>query len=248
MNDRFSKVHLELREVAQKTPKFIFNKISVRIINRLMNLMPSPKTIDGLHVENVFIPRHDGRTNIRLRFYKPKSISAPTPVLIWIHGGGYLIGNPEQDDVICAQYVRELGITVISVDYRLAPKHPFPAGLNDCYTALKWVASQAQELNLDPKRIAIGGASAGGGLAAALIQLAHDRKKIKPVFQLLVYPMLDDRTVLRTNIDDSNNITWTHKNNRFGWKSYLGKEGGAKETPAYSVPARRVDLSGLPPA
>lgn len=103
-------------------------------------------------------------------------------------------------------------------------------------------------LGVDAKRIAIGGASAGGGLAAALVQLAHDRQEIKPVFQLLVYPMLDDRTVLRTDIDDGNNITWSQKSNQFGWESYLGMECGAEDVPAYSVPARREDLSGLPPA
>jgi acetyl esterase/lipase len=165
-----------------------------------------------------------------------------------MHGGGYVMGRPEQDDGSCAQYVHELGIKVVSVDYRCAPKHPFPAALDDCHSALKWVFTHSQELNIDPGRIAIGGNSAGGGLAAALAQLAHDQKEITPVFQLLVYPMLDDRTVLRTDVDDRNNVTWTHKSNRFGWESYLGQECGAEKAPAYSVPARRADLSGLPPA
>ena len=106
----------------------------------------------------------------------------------------------------------------------------------------------SRELNIDPKRIAIGGNSAGSGLAAALAQMTYDRKDIQPAFQLLLYPMLDDRTVLRTDIDDSNNVTWNHKSNRFGWESYLGQECGAEKVPAYSVPARRTDLSGLPPA
>jgi acetyl esterase/lipase len=110
------------------------------------------------------------------------------------------------------------------------------------------VESHSRELGTDANRIAIGGNSAGGGLAAALVQLVHDRKEIKPVFQLLVYPMLDDRTVLRTDIDDSSNITWSQKNNRFGWESYLRQECGADDVPVYSVPARREDLSGLPPA
>ncbi|MEP6895846.1 MAG: alpha/beta hydrolase [Chloroflexota bacterium] len=210
--------------------------------------MPAPKTPADILIENVFILGQDDRTQIRLRIYKPKSISAPTPALLWIHGGGYVIGKPEIDDFTCTQYVRELGITVVSVDYRCAPKHPFPAGLNDCYAALKWVTSRAQELNVDSTRIAVGGNSAGGGLAAALAQLAHDRNEIHPLFQLLVYPMLDDRTVLRADIDDSTNVTWTQKSNRYGWESYLGKECGAEDVPAYSVPARRKDLSGLPPA
>lgn len=243
-----SKIHPELQQVAKRSPKFSFNRTNAWFINLLMRLMPSPKTLEGILVENVFVPGQDDRTEIRLRIYKPKSIATRTPVLIWMHGGGYVIGNPEQDDGSCSQYVRELGIMVVSVDYRCAPKHPFPAGLDDGYSALKWVASHAQQLGVDTKRIAIGGASAGGGLAAALVQLAYDRQEIKPVFQLLVYPMLDDRTVLRADIDDSNNITWTQKSNRFGWESYLGKKCGAEDVPAYSVPARREDLSGLPPA
>jgi acetyl esterase/lipase len=210
--------------------------------------MPASKTPEDILVENIFISGQDARTKIRLRIYKPRSIAAPTPVLIWLHGGGYVMGKPEMDDRSCAQYVRELGISIVSVDYRCAPKHPFPAGLDDSYTALKWVGSHSQQLGIDSSRIAIGGVSAGGGLAAALGQLAHDRKDIKPVFQLLVYPMLDDRTVLRPDIDDSNNFTWTQKSNRFGWESYLGKKCGAEDVPAYSVPARREDLSGLPPA
>jgi acetyl esterase/lipase len=113
---------------------------------------------------------------------------------------------------------------------------------------LKWVAAHAEQLGIDSKRIAIGGASAGGGLAASLVQLAHDRLEIEPIFQLLVYPMLDDRAVLRTDLDDGDSIIWDQKSNRFGWESYLGKACGAEDAPAYAVPARRADLSGLPPA
>ncbi|MFN8412542.1 MAG: alpha/beta hydrolase [Anaerolineales bacterium] len=180
--------------------------------------------------------------------YQPKSITSPTPVLIWFHGGGYVIGNPEMDDTNCIQFVRELGISVISVNYRLAPKHPFPAGLEDGDLAMQWVISHAQELGVDINRLAIGGESAGGGLAAALTQLTQARQKIKLAFQLLVYPMLDDRTVLRTDIDDSHNVTWSQSSNQFGWESYLGRKCGAEDVPDYSVPARRTDLSGFPPA
>lgn len=248
MSNAYSKIHPELQQIASKSPKITFNKTNAWLINLLMSLIPAPKTPEDILIENVHIHGQDGRAKIHLRIYKPKSMAAPTPVLIWLHGGGYVIGNPEMDDRGCAEYVRELGISVVSVGYRRAPKYPFPAGLEDSYSALKWVTSHAQQLGIDKNRIAIGGESAGGGLAAALAQLAHDRQEIKPVFQLLVYPMLDDRTVLRTDIDDSNNVTWTQKSNRFGWESYLGRECGAEDVPDYSVPARRKDLSGLPPA
>lgn len=245
MNDRVSRIHPDLQSSARRFPRIVYSRKNAWLFRLLTRLMPSPREIEGLHVENIYIPRQDGRTTVRLRTYKPGSTHAPTPALIWMHGGGHLIGKPEQDDGVCAQFVRELGITVISVDYRLSPQYPFPAALDDCYCALQWAASHPGS---DPARIAVGGASAGGGLAAALAQLAHDRKEIEPAFQLLVYPMLDDRTVLRTDIDDSQNITWDHESNRFGWESYLRRECGADEVLAYSVPARRTDLSGLPPA
>jgi len=248
MSNQFSKIHPELQQAAKMSPTFTASRKNLWFIRSLMFLMPPQKIPNDILVENILIPRQDGQTKIRLRIYKPKSITAPTPVLLWLHGGGYVMGRPEMDDRSCIQYVRELGIMVVSVDYRLAPKHPFPAALEDCYATLKWVVSHAQELNVDSQRIAVGGNSAGGGLAAALAQLAHDRQEIQPVFQLLVYPMLDDRTVLRADIDDSNNITWNQKSNRFGWESYLGGVCGAEDVPAYSVPARREDLSGLPPA
>jgi len=248
VKNEFSKVHPDLQQIADKSPKFLFSHKNLWLMKWVVKLTPAPKTPEDILVENIFVTGRDNRTKIRLRIYKPKSITTPTPVLIWLHGGGYVMGKPEMDDFSCAQYVRELGIPIVSVDYRYAPKHPFPAGLEDSYSALKWVESHSQQLGLDAKRIAIGGASAGGGLAAALVQLAHDRQEIKPVFQLLVYPMLDDRTVLRADIDDSNNFTWTQESNRFGWESYLGKKCGTEDVPAYSVPARRKDLSGLPPA
>jgi len=234
--------------MAKRYPRINYSAKNLWFINLIMRLMPAPKTPADISIENVFIAGEDERTQIRLRIYKPKSISVPTPMLLWIHGGGYVIGKPEIDDFTCTEYVRALGIVIVSVNYRCAPKHPFPAGLNDCYTALKWIVSQSEQFSIDPKRIAVGGNSAGGGLAAALVQLAHDRNEIQPIFQLLVYPMLDDRTVLRVDIDDSSNVTWTQKSNRFGWESYLGKECGAADVPAYSVPARRENLSGLPPA
>ena len=107
--------------------------------------------------------------------------------------------------------------------------------------------ANSDELGIDPARIAVGGASAGSGLAAAVAQMALDRQMVTPVFQLLVYPMLDDRTALRMDLDDSDNFTWSQENNRYAWKSYLGKQCGSEDLPAYAVPARREDLSGLPP-
>jgi len=248
MKNEFSKIAPELRQIAQQAPQITCSNWNLWLINLWMRLIPIPAPPQDIFIEDVFIHRQAGRGKIRLRIYKPKSVDRPTAALLWLHGGGYIMGRPEQDDISCALYVRKLGITVVSVGYRHAPKYPFPAGLDDSYSALKWLVSNSQHIGIDASHIAIGGASAGGGLAASLVQLAHDRQEIKPVFQLLVYPMLDDRTALRTDIDDSNNITWNHGSNQFGWESYLRKKCGAKDVPEYSVPSRRKDLSGLPPA
>ena len=245
MKDKLSKIHPELRRAAKRFPAVSVNSKNLWLARLSLRLMRTPKTPDVV-IENIHIPGQDDRTKVRLRVYRPKSVAPPTPVLVWLHGGGYVAGRPEINDLCCGQYVHKLGITAVSVDYRCAPEHPFPAGLDDSYSALKWVVSHSQELGVDAKRIAIGGESAGGGLAASLIQLAHDRQEIKPAFQLLVYPMLDDRTVLRTDLDDSCSVTWNQKSNRFGWESYLGKKCGAGDVPEYAVPARREDVSGLP--
>ena len=161
------------------------------------------------------------------------------PALLWMHGGGYVIGNAAQDDDLCRAYVDRLGVVVASVDYRLAPRHPYPAPLEDCYSVLTWLAGLP---GVDPHRIAIGGASAGGGLAAALAFLARDRGEVTPVLQVLSYPMLDDRTT-DPALDDPGFRLWDAASNRIGWDAYLGAADRAT-----AVPARRNDLAGLAPA
>lgn len=136
-------------------------------------------------------------------------------------------------------------MVVVAVDYRLAPEHRFPVPLDDCYDALAWVARQGY---VDPGRLAVGGASAGGGLAAALALLAHERGEIELAFQLLAYPMLDDRTALRSDIDQANFRLWNNKANAFGWRSYTGRPPGSAEISGLAAPARYGDLAGLPPA
>ncbi|MGP4014855.1 alpha/beta hydrolase [Saccharopolyspora sp. 5N708] len=135
-----------------------------------------------------------------------------------------------------------LGTVAVAVEYRLAPEHPFPTPLEDCYAALRWLARQP---GVDPERIAIGGDSAGGGLAAALALLAKERGEVHPVLQVLSYPMLDDRTATRTDIDPRQLRMWSQDNNRFGWGAYLGSQA-RHEVPPLAAPARYEDLSGLP--
>ncbi|CAN0506825.1 unnamed protein product, partial [Phaeothamnion confervicola] len=138
-------------------------------------------------------------------------------------------------------------MTVVSVDYRLAPEHPFPLPSDDCLAAWHWLQNSAASLGIDPARVAIGGASAGGGLAAGLAQRIHDTGGIQPIAQWLMAPMLDDRTAACRELDDIKHPVWTNRMNRAAWRSYLDREPGAEDLPAYAAPGRRGDLTGLPP-
>jgi acetyl esterase/lipase len=203
---------------------------SLRLIRTLSSLV-RVKDLDGVEALTL-------GSGVRVRLHRPVGVEQPGPALVWIHGGGYVIGTAQQDDALCRRFVRELGVTVAAVDYRLAPEHPYPAPLEDCYSALTWLAGLPA---VDPARVAIGGASAGGGLAAALALLARDRGEVTPTLQLLAYPMLDDRS--GAGPENPNYRLWGPKSNRFGWAAYLGNAD-----PQIAVPARHDNLSGLPPA
>ena len=207
----------------------------------------NPRTAESTpEVEISTVPPADGHQGFRV--YMPRAASTPVPGLLWIHGGGLVIGTPQQDDALSIRLARTLGIVVVAPAYRLAPEHAAPAALDDLTATWRAVLSSPERYGIDPGRMAVGGGSAGGGLAAALAQRLHDAGGFEPVFQLLVYPMLDDRTVLRTDIDTRHHRFWPPSSNRFGWESYTGVPAGSAEVPPYSVPARRDDLSGLPPA
>jgi acetyl esterase/lipase len=182
--------------------------------------------------------------DVSVHVFRPASARPRTPALLWIHGGGMVLGDAAQDSGFCRRIADQLNIVVASVEYRLAREHPFPTPLEDCYTALRWLARQP---DIDPARIAVGGASAGAGLAAALALLARERGEVRPVLQLLSYPMLDDRTNARTDIDPRRLRVWSQKSNRFGWRAYLGPATADGGVSPLAAPARYDDLSGLPP-
>lgn len=167
--------------------------------------------------------------------------------LLWIHGGGYVMGHPDADDVLCEAFVQAADCVVVSPDYRLAPEHPFPAAIEDCYSALTWLAGAADEWNIDRSRIAIGGASAGGGLAAALALLARDRGGPAICFQMPLYPMIDDRNATPSSHEIVHPAVWNRANNLEAWKLYLGEHADGDVSP-YAAPSRAESLAGLPPA
>ena len=224
--------HPELRRSARLLPTEMITPLTLPLIRAASRLMwrHDPEDVEVLTLAS----------GVEVRLYRPAGGGGRGPALLWIHGGGYILGDAAQDDVLCQRYARKLGATVASVNYRLAPEHPYPAPVEDCYSALAWLSTLP---SVDPARVAIGGASAGGGLAAALALLTRDRGQIELAAQLLVYPMIDDRTVLRTDLDHPGHRLWNQSSNRFGWRAYLG---GAD--PDVAVPARRADLAGLPPA
>jgi len=221
-------IHPELRRAARFLPRQVVYRWSLPLLKKLPAVAPR----DGMEV--LTLP--DG-TGVRL--YRPARAAGPAPALLWIHGGGYVLGTAAHDDGPCRRFADELGLVVAAADYRLAPAHPYPTPLEDCYRTLVWLAGLP---GVDSGRIAIGGLSAGGGLTAALALLARDRGEVSPVLQILSYPMLDDRTV-DPALDDPGFRLWNTASNRIGWASYLG---GAD--PNSAVPARRADLAGLPPA
>lgn len=185
--------------------------------------------------------------SIDLLVDRSKTAEASAPGILFIHGGGYIAGSPELNRLQTQAIAAQLGCSVVSARYRLAPETQAPGPLEDCYAALAWMAGNAGALSIDPARIGVWGVSAGGGLAAALCLLARDRGEIKIGAQLLNYPMLDDRTVLRDLPEHFGALLWTRDWNAYGWESYLGVKPGSDGVSPYAAPARAEDLSGLPP-
>lgn len=221
-------IHPDLRRLARFLPSTAITPRTLWAIRAAESLVPGRKGVEALTLTS-------GRG---VRLYRP-GVGSPTAALLWIHGGGYVAGRPKLSDDFCLRLSRRLGITIAVPEYRLAPEHPYPAAVQDCYAALLWLADLP---SVDATRLVIAGESAGGGLAAALAFMIRDRGEVSPVLQLLSYPMLDDRTVAKSSVAHLYRL-WNERSNRFGWASYLR---GAD--PAVAVPARRSDLTGLPPA
>ena len=241
----------ELRGPRTYLPLFVNNRVVLAAARRLLE---NPSQVRaGVEMEQHRIEGPAGAPSVSVFVYTPAQGGAGASggragAVLWTHGGGFVAGKAHVDHALCSRMAAELGCVVVSVDYRLAPEDPFPAGLEDCYAALRWTASHADEWGFDSSRIAVAGASAGGGMAASLAQLALDRGEVPLVFQLLVYPMLDDRTTLRREHDGRGRHVWTPRSNRWAWTQYLGREPQAATAAPYAAAARREDLTGLPPA
>ena len=200
--------------------------------------------------DDVTIPNLAGEKILSLRIYQPvdRDSSRKLPVLLWIHGGAFIFGdNSSDEDPFCEPIVLECHCIVVSVNYRLAPQHPFPAGFDDCYAALLWFESnEAAAFSIEPEKIAIGGTSAGGCLAAGIAQRARDESGPELIYQLLLIPAIDDRHETPSSYSVTDPRVWCREFSKEVWSIYVNRIDD--EFPAYAAPGRTADLSGLPPA
>jgi acetyl esterase/lipase len=227
----FAAVDPELRRAARLLPRGYALHRGLKAPRAFMRLAGRAARLRSVETRAV-------NSDVGVRVQRPAGQHDPGPALLWIHGGGTVMGTAVQDDKFGRKIVNFVDVAVAAVEHRLAPEHPYPTPLEDCYAALSWLMRQPW---VDPTRVAIGGASAGGGLAAALALLARDRGEFAPALQMLVYPMLDDRTGAQP--DGRSRVMWSERDNQLAWRWYLG---GAD--PKAAAPARHEDLTGLPPA
>ncbi|MDV7241760.1 MULTISPECIES: alpha/beta hydrolase [Rhodococcus] len=207
-------------------------------------------SFDGVRVQELSVPGLGDDPDVGVRFFTPENAEGPLPVLLWIHGGGFAIGTAASSDPFCVEVVRELGCAVASVEYRLAPETPFPGPLDDCYAALTHLHAHADDWGIDASRIAVGGQSAGGGLAAGTVLRARDEAVVPVAFQLLDIPELDDRLTTASMTTFVDTPLWHRPNAILSWQYYLGTSYTGPEDPnvsIYAAPARATDLRGLPP-
>jgi acetyl esterase/lipase len=205
---------------------------------------PATQPADGVERADHMVVVGAGAPDVAVTVHRPVGPRRSLPTLVWLHGGGFVMGTAAMDGPRLDQWSHDLGCVCVNVDYRLAPEAPFPAALQDGTAALQWVHDNAAELGVERGRIGIGGISAGGGLAAGVALSARSRN-LSVAFQCLIYPMLDDRMAHPSNEWDA--PVWPPAANRFAWDAYLGGRAGA-DIPAEAAPGRATDLAGLPPA
>lgn len=218
------------------------NQWFAKLILKLSQKFSSGKNIDGLHCEQRYIASRSGGPDIRIRIYKPLNISVELPAMLYIHGGGFMVGQPEGFASQIKNFINAKPCIIVSPDYRKATVEPYPAAFNDCYDTLIWLKENAKSLGAKQDKFIIGGHSAGGGLTAAVALKATDTNEVNIAFQMPVYPMIDYRETASSKDNDA--PVWDSKSNQLGWSLYL--KGLTKISP-YAVPALATDYSKLPP-
>ncbi len=237
----YKRIDRQLLPALEDYPALDLNRDNIVKMRALLAERPTVPSAVSVYEEEQVISTKDGE--LKVFIYRKTSVDNQ-PALLWVHGGGYILGNAEDER---ARVIADIcDCTVVSVDYRLAPEAPFPAGPNDCYAALEWMHNQAAALGIDRERIVIGGASAGAGMAAGVALMNRDKANYPLKLQLLLYPMLD-------NLHDTasgqyeNHPVWKQQTSFNAWEMYLDGTPGVDASP-YAAAARAKDLSGLPPA
>ncbi len=241
----------ELAPLIDLLPAFTLRRENLPAIREglLESLAQSVNEEDGVDVIQLAIPGQENAPDVQLTIYRPGGSDDALPAVLHFHGGGHIMGAPAISAARNRVLAQEAGCAIVSVHYRLSPENPFPAALDDAYAALRWLYEDARRVQIDPSRIAVAGESAGAGLAAALTQLARDKGEVRIVFQLLIYPMLDNRsgrTIDRGS--HSGEFLWTPESNRFAWDALLGEGHAVDDERPYAVPGRCEHLAGLPAA
>jgi len=242
----------ELRDAMSMLPRLnLSDPVAARSeMNRWLRLstMLGSRTLTDSEVDVIDrIGPSDGSSPVRVRLYVPRNQVKPAAAVIYFHGGAFALGDLEIEHPRCLEMAKETKAVVMAVDYRLAPEYPFPAAITDCYAVYLWAMAEADELGIDVSRIAVAGSSAGGALAAAVALMSRDGGVRVPAFQLLLYPVTDDRMITPSMIQFVDIPGWNRRNSEYMWTYYLGERIGEDVSP-YAAPARSRDLRGLPPA
>ncbi|MXV94115.1 MAG: alpha/beta hydrolase fold domain-containing protein [Chloroflexi bacterium] len=219
--------------------------VAREMLAQLMEVMLAALPPSEVQIEERAIPGPDG--DIPIAIYHPPPASTPRPGLFLMHGGGYVVGT-EREDMNGIAFADHVGCTVVSVGYRLAPEFTYQAAIADCFAAFNWMVDNADELGIDTSRIAIGGASAGGGMTAGFALYNRDNQGPGIALQLIIYPMLDDTHETPSGYEVTHPNVWNRDVSLKAWKMYLGDEYGTDRVSPYAAAARATDLSGLPPA
>jgi acetyl esterase/lipase len=232
------------------------SSVTPDLIGRLREVTESGHTMSlaeirkHVHAEELIVPGRAGDPDVALLVMRPKGSGPATPLpgVYFIHGGGMIAGNNRTGMDWVLEWMAAIPMVVISVDYRLAPEHPYPAPVQDCYSGLEWVGNHVADLGIDPSLLLIAGGSAGGGLAAATALIARDRGGPRVRGQMLVCPMIDDRAITPSSTELVGEGVWDSISNATGWSSLLGLAAGGPGVSPYAAPARATDLAGLPSA
>ncbi len=221
-------------------PDIVQRRATVSAVLAMVEVPPNPNVTS----EDRTVPGPEGAPDIMVRIYRPVGVTGTLPGIYYIHGGGMILGDVAGEDATASSLCEQVGAVVVSVEYRLAPEHPHPAPVEDCYAGLRWMAAHAAELGYDPDRLALYGGSAGGGLVLGTVLLARDRGGPAIAFMMPIYPMIDDTHTTPSSHEITDVGIWDRAGNIEAWAWYLG-DGKPDQ---YAAPARAEDLSGLPPA